>query len=150
VRGTYCIVAWLRGNEKISVGALGEFAFPAGTYVYVGSAARGIEQRVKRHKSSQKRLRWHIDYFLARADVVSTIAIPSDDRRMECAVVAALSKCQKEEVVPRKFGSSDCRCPSHLLYFGDTDPEDAMETIVFHLTTMPGVYASSESRDDHG
>lgn len=148
VRGTYCLIVWLSRAKKIRVGALGEFRFPAGTYVYVGSAANGIEQRVRRHMSPRKRLRWHIDYLLARAEVVSTIALPGDDRRMECAVARALLECQEEDVVPRKFGSSDCRCPSHLIYLGDTDPEDAMETFMFRLSTMPGVYLRQISRHD--
>lgn len=149
MRGVYCLVVWLNEAKRIKVGALGEFAFPAGTYVYVGSAAGGIEQRVRRHESSRKRLRWHIDYLLASAEIVSTIAIPSDDRSIECAVASALSKCQESDVVPRKFGSSDCSCQSHLVYFGDMDPEAAMETLIFHLSTMPGIYFSgTESNDE--
>lgn len=147
MRGTYCLVAWLNEAKKIKIGALGEFTFPAGVYVYVGSAASGIEQRVRRHESSRKRPRWHVDYFLADAEIVSTIAIPSDDRSMECTVAAALLKCQQADVVPRKFGSSDCDCQSHLIYFGDMDPEDAMETLIFRLSTMPGVYLSVAASD---
>lgn len=34
--------------------------------------------------------------------------------RRECTLAAALGELRDTQVVLRKFGSSDCRCPAHL------------------------------------
>ncbi len=91
-------------------GALGSCNFPAGHYVYTGSARRNLQARITRHLSTGKKLRWHIDYLLAHPDVeilrVETSAIP------ECRW-----NQQLEGRIPvAGFGASDCRngCGSHL------------------------------------
>ena len=53
----------------ITVGRLGKFQFPAGQYVYTGSAKRNLEARIRRHLSKHKKLRWHIDYLLTHRNV---------------------------------------------------------------------------------
>ena len=62
---TYQLAIRIGRPIRIRVGRLGEFEFPAGRYVYTGSARRGLEARVRRHLSRAKRLHWHIDYLLA-------------------------------------------------------------------------------------
>ena len=94
----------------ITVGRLGEFRFAAGDYVYSGSARRGIRARVNRHLRSEKKLRWHIDYLLAAAEVeITRVRISTLD---ECQLVADSGGT----VVVSGFGASDCRqgCGSHL------------------------------------
>ncbi|MFB6089230.1 MAG: DUF123 domain-containing protein, partial [Candidatus Aenigmatarchaeota archaeon] len=56
-------------NIDVRIGALGKIHFQIGKYIYVGSAQNGIEQRVERHKSSDKKLFWHIDYLLDNGPV---------------------------------------------------------------------------------
>ncbi len=114
-RGTYVLVIVLRRPIRVCVGALGRLFFKNGVYVYVGSAKRGLKPRIRRHLSKRKKLRWHIDWITSRRffevrEVWITGAVG-----VECDLAAELSK-QADGVVPR-FGSSDCGCRSHLLYF---------------------------------
>jgi|SRR5579875_3296417 len=114
--GSYQLVIKLAAKRRIEVGRLGGFVFPAGYYVYTGSAKRGLEARIARHLRRVKRLRWHIDYLLQYATVVDVIKYPYG---LECELNRLLSR-QGGEVVVKRFGSSDCGCPTHLLYTGRT------------------------------
>lgn len=104
----------LRRPQTITVGRLGEFHFPAGVYVYTGSAKRNIEARIARHCRRDKTLRWHVDYLLA-AEGVELFCIGRSARR-ECV----LNRKVGGEVLVPGFGASDCRkgCGSHLRYLG--------------------------------
>lgn len=107
----------LAADARIAVGRLGEFLFPAGRYVYTGSARRNLDARVRRHLSRDKKLRWHIDYLLAaeQAEVVG-VRLFEDG---ECAV----NRVTEGVVVAPGFGASDCRssCGSHLKYCGRSE-----------------------------
>ena len=52
---------------EILVGRLGALPVEPGFYVYVGSAfgPGGLERRVGRHATTEKKHRWHIDYLTA-------------------------------------------------------------------------------------
>ena len=118
-RGTYALVLSLESEAEIAVGKLGLFAFPVGYYIYVGSARGGISQRVQRHlrgvgEGSAKKLRWHIDYLLQRARVVEVWYAENSG---ECRWASAAKKMPQGQILIPGFGSSDCHCPSHLLYF---------------------------------
>lgn len=99
---------------RCAVGRLGELDFPAGRYVYSGSAKRGLDARIARHLRRQKRLRWHIDYLLD-APGVRVIGVVRS-RRGECA----LNRATRGRVLAAGFGASDCRagCGAHLKYLG--------------------------------
>ena len=140
MRGTYCLLILLPCASKIRVGALGTHGFPPGLYVYVGSALGGIERRVARHAKKGKKLHWHIDYLLRRGRIVSTIAVPSERRATECAVASALAAADGAKCVLPGFGSSDCRCMSHLLYFGDMDPDWVAETVAMRIAMLDTAY----------
>jgi Uri superfamily endonuclease len=91
---------------------LGEFDFPAGDYVYTGSAKRNFEARVARHLRREKTLRWHIDYLLDASGVSVTAVMRSTTG--ECSLNQATSG-----IIPVPgFGASDCTrgCGSHLKY----------------------------------
>jgi Uri superfamily endonuclease len=62
---SYQLVIEVPSAVRVQIGRLGEFEFPAGTYVYTGSARRNLEARLARPKRAEKQLRWHIDYLLA-------------------------------------------------------------------------------------
>jgi Uri superfamily endonuclease len=112
MRGIYVLVIEVTRPAETEVGKLGRVRFPPGTYAYVGSAMRGIEARVARHLWKGKRLRWHIDYLLSCPGIrVADIFVLETPERVECRVAGALAAgC---EGIPG-FGSSDCRCRSHL------------------------------------
>ncbi|MGE5465801.1 MAG: GIY-YIG nuclease family protein [Ignavibacteria bacterium] len=95
---------------RLQVGRLGRFDFPAGTYVYTGSAKRNLEARIARHLRREKTLRWHIDYLLA-APGVSVVEVQRS-RRHECR----WNRATRGEILAPGFGASDCAagCGSHL------------------------------------
>jgi len=103
----------LRRGRRITIGRLGRFGFPAGVYLYVGSAQRNLRARLRRHGRRAKPLRWHIDYLTAHARMLSYAVVPGS-KDGECQLAAELASLY-ERPVPR-FGASDCRCPGHLFY----------------------------------
>ncbi len=111
--GTYQLLIRLRRPAMITVGALGRFRFPAGWYVYTGSARNGLEQRIRRHLRRKKRKHWHIDYLLAAADGVEAFVLPGGPTS-ECELHGRL---RGGRVIVPGFGSSDCDCASHLAHF---------------------------------
>jgi len=115
--GVYALIITLSGHVEVR-GALSP-----GVYVYVGSALRRglLPKRVARHLATEKRLRWHVDYLLARPEAqVSAVVAAEAHTRAECTLVASLL-AEGFEPAARGFGSSDCRCPSHLLRSPDAD-----------------------------
>lgn len=111
---TYQLHIRLRRARTLQIGRLGRFDFPAGNYVYTGSAKRNIEARVRRHQAQSKKLRWHIDYLLADPDAEITGVELFD--QSECA----LNRRTKGSIPVARFGASDCRrgCGAHLKYLG--------------------------------
>ena len=69
MKGSYALVIRLNRTEQLTVGRLGEFDFPAGCYLYFGSALNGLESRVSRHLRRDKKLHWHVDYLTVVAVV---------------------------------------------------------------------------------
>ncbi len=100
---------------KISVGKLGNITFSKGFYLYIGSAKNGLNARLRRHLSRNKKLFWHIDYLLS-SDSVRIEDIWAGDRK-ECQTAREFLK-QGYNFINR-FGSSDCRCISHLFFIGN-------------------------------
>jgi Uri superfamily endonuclease len=107
---TYQLRIEVRKPLRLQVGRLGRFDFPAGIYIYTGSAKRNLEARIARHLRREKTLRWHIDYLLTAAGVSVTAVQRS--RRDECR----WNRATKGEIVVPGFGASDCAagCGSHL------------------------------------
>lgn len=107
----------LTADRMIAVGRLGEFLFPAGRYVYTGSARRNLDARVRRHLSRDKKQRWHVDYLLM-AELAEVVGVRLFEDG-ECAV----NQATEGVVVAPGFGASDCRsgCGSHLKYRGRSE-----------------------------
>lgn len=129
-------------RARVRVGALGPQEFAPGLYVYVGSALGGIEQRIARHTSRKKKMHWHIDFLLSKGQLLSTIAVPAERKQVECAVVRALAQIEGVTAPVPRFGSSDCGCHSHLLYFGDMDPEWVAENVAMRIAMLDSIYPS--------
>jgi Uri superfamily endonuclease len=111
---TYQLKIEIERPVTLRIGRLGEFLFPAGRYVYTGSARRNLEARIARHLRQEKTLRWHIDWLLS-ADAVSVAAVVRSGAE-ECV----LNQKARGVVLVPGFGASDCRsgCGSHLRYLG--------------------------------
>jgi len=59
--GLYHLILHLKRPERLRVGRLGLQEFPAGYYLYTGSARRGLASRLQRHLCKEKTSHWHID-----------------------------------------------------------------------------------------
>ena len=81
----------------------------------MGKATNGLKGRIERHLRKSKNLHWHIDYFLKKADIREVWVKP--DSFDECGTAKKIENQLVDSYVPlKKFGSSDCRCPGHLLF----------------------------------
>jgi len=133
--GTYSLLLNLPEDATIEVGALGELAFDAGSYVYTGSAfGPGGFTRIDRHREIATGGRdvrhWHVDYLLGhpKSSIEAVWISPGNDR--ECAIAAGLPG----EPIP-EFGASDCDCEAHLVA-GPTEesaPEDGLQAALASL-----------------
>jgi len=110
--GSYVLVIENDKDQNIQVGKLGKLFFKKGFYAYVGSALNGLEQRINRHKQSNKNMHWHIDYLLNKTKITN-VFIKESKIKEECEIAYIFK--EKLKSVP-KFGCSDCNCQSHLFY----------------------------------
>jgi len=116
-RGIYVLVISVNNDIRVNVGALGGVNFEKGLYAYVGSAQRSLERRIERHFRKTKRKFWHIDYLLDN-DAVKVLEVLHKEagKPDECKIAKKISK----KGIPMKgFGSSDCKCASHLFKLKD-------------------------------
>lgn len=125
--GTYLLALWLEAPQQVSIGRLGCFEFPAGWYLYVGSARGpgGLAARLARHQRRlgiQKRPHWHVD-FLREWATWGGAWRRTGAERLECAWAASICRLPDAAVVAPGFGASDCYCPAHLIHL-PTLPED--------------------------
>jgi len=116
--GTYALVLRDSGRLEMLVGRLGTLAVEPGFYVYVGSALGpgGLASRVGRHTRADKECRWHIDYLAAIA-TLDEAWYTVDQTHRECQWADAVRQIRGATVPLEGFGSSDCRCRAHLLFF---------------------------------
>jgi Uri superfamily endonuclease len=117
--------------QTVVVGALGALAFPAGWYLYLGSAhgPGGLAARLARHRRrGDKRFHWHIDYLRA---VTVLVQVWSDDgASQECRWAAAAAALPGANIVAPRFGASDCRCPAHLYHYARQPEADELEKLL--------------------
>lgn len=116
--GTYVLLLALPAPQRILVGRLGVLAFPSGWYAYAGSARGpgGLAARLRHHLRIARRPHWHVDYLRARsliADIWYSPSQHSDEHRW----TACLQAMAEMAPVAPGFGSSDCRCATHLVAF---------------------------------
>lgn len=112
-RGCYLVHLHLEEPTLVA----GRWDLPPAHYVYAGSARAGLAPRLARHRRGSARPHWHIDHLRRAARFVEALPIRSD-LDLECELARGLAGVASEAVPG--FGSSDCRCPSHLFRF----PED--------------------------
>lgn len=139
MKGVYLLVIELPEEQDITVGSLGVIHFSGRYFAYVGSALGGFKSRLNRHLRKDKQPKWHIDYLLQKA-ALNSIIICETEERVECAIANALSR--RFRSVPR-FGSSDCRCPSHL-FFASEEMESQLTHALSSLGLKPRLFNSRE------
>ena len=123
-RGTYVLFLTFYSPFSSEVGSLGRLDLPSGESCYVGSAMGGLDHRLDRHLSKEKRICWHIDRLTVRADRMEAYeSYPDPIPECDLAHIAEGSGC-----VPmhKGFGCSDCRCDTHLFL---VDPDSKTELI---------------------
>ena len=115
--GNYVLILESADRKIISVGKLGKLELQPGFYLYAGSARGpgGLQGRLKRHLRVTKDPHWHIDYLRQRSKILE-IWISQDSRQLEHRSVGVLSEIKGFSEPLPGFGSSDCRCFSHLFY----------------------------------
>lgn len=121
--GSYVLVLRLADAVWLTVGKLGVFEFQPGRYLYCGSALGGLRARVGRHLRADKKAHWHIDYLnssVAGASVEAVWWLEGRSKR-ECEWATAFGALPGASWPVAGFGSSDCRCDSHLVYLGGQD-----------------------------
>jgi sugar fermentation stimulation protein A len=114
-RGSYFLVLELKRDRSLSVGGLGRVRFRKGFYVYVGSAMKNLSKRMERHRRLLKKQFWHIDFLRPAARFHAALAVRSSSR-LECDLARAVADLSEWDIPG--FGSSDCRCASHLFAVG--------------------------------
>jgi Uri superfamily endonuclease len=115
-KGIYQLLIYLPENVSIAIGKKGEWRFPKGYYIYTGSARNGLEKRVERHLQKDKKHFWHIDYLLDFASI-KKVYFFTNSKLEECALNVKMLKEPEAKIIMPKFGSSDCGCPAHLVFF---------------------------------
>lgn len=111
-RGSYLLILKLKQTRTLVFGREeNRQSFPAGYYVYAGSAMKNMTQRLERHRRLRKNKFWHIDYLREAAELQAVLPIRSSED-LECAIAERL-RVIAEWAIPA-FGASDCDCPGHL------------------------------------
>jgi Uri superfamily endonuclease len=116
--GSYLLVLTLTAEKDIKVGSLGLLKFPSGWYAYAGSAfgPGGLSARLGRHLEPVCKRHWHIDFLRTEALVAEAwVAVGPPNREHLWACLLTQRPWNGQGV--SGFGSSDCRCPSHLVHF---------------------------------
>ena len=154
--GCYSLIIDLKREKTLRVGKLGEAVFPAGTYVYTGSAMKGLEARLRRHCARSKKINWHIDHLLTLPDAqIQRIILYPAAPGQECRQNKRIASRTGAVVILKNFGASDCKsgCASHLLFFAKdflakfpardgVHPELVKKRTMFVLgRSLPGVAA---------
>ena len=116
--GTYALILVSATRHIVQIGKLGRLTLRPGFYVYVGSAfgPGGLKARVSHHARTAHRPHWHVDYVRGRARLDEVwYTYDAVSREHQWADVFARTR---GTLIPLQgFGSSDCRCASHLFFF---------------------------------
>ena len=124
--GTYALIFSAYQKSHLKIGKLGTLHLKPGFYIYVGSAfgPGGLKARIAHHRRKASRPHWHIDYLGSFLQLIE-IWYTYDPTHREHQWAKTLSGTRGATIPIIGFGSSDCRCNSHLFYF---DSRPAIKT----------------------
>ena len=116
--GTYALILSTSRKGQIAIGRIGTLLLQPGFYVYVGSAfgPGGLKARIRHHCRKATRPHWHIDY-LASELALKEIWYTCDPVHREHQWATIFLNTRGGSVPLAGFGSSDCRCNTHLFFF---------------------------------
>ncbi len=146
--GIYTLIFGIKERKTVRTGGLGLSTYRPAWYAYIGSALGGLSARIGHHLKPHGAPHWHIDYLLPHGKVIAIVATRTREH-LECRLAASLA--QRFPRVPH-FGSSDCRCPGHLLYAGAWKPlADAVEEAIRGAGCLPmAVFIQPEEKGGSG
>jgi len=134
--GSYALRLLLRDPVCLRIGRLGQFSFPAGDYLYLGSAhgPGGLRARLRHHTRVMEHPHWHLDW-LRPHGVLAGGWFSTAPGVIECDWSQALLQLPGAALPAPGFGSSDCRagCAAHLVAFPCGMDERLMEARLDHL-----------------
>lgn len=116
--GVYLLGLKIEKDVDLQIGALGQVSIRSGYYVYSGSAKMCLKKRIERHGRKKKKVFWHIDYLTSKFRPYFHLPVRID-KPYECYIARRLA-AMCDWIIPN-FGSSDCKCLSHLFGF-EKDP----------------------------
>ena len=117
MKAIYVLIIQVENTISLKIGSLGTKVFNKGLFAYVGSAQSNFYKRINRHKCQKKKIFWHIDYLLTnKKTILIKIFFKLAKKTEECKLAQLISK--KGKSIPN-FGSSDCKCKSHLFKIKD-------------------------------
>lgn len=116
--GIYILEVYSNKSFRIKHPKFEKISLQRGYYYYIGSAQKNFSKRILRHLSSEKKLRWHIDYLLnVESCKIKNVFGLEGIKDLECELVDRLSSSLDNLESIKGFGNSDCnRCESHLIY----------------------------------
>ena len=116
--GTYALILTSSFEKSINIGKLGTLFLESGFYVYIGSAfgPGGLKARIRHHMSHSSRPHWHLDY-LSPSLKLCEIWYTHDQIRREHQWAEVHGQTRGAHMPLPGFGSSDCRCQSHLYFY---------------------------------
>lgn len=124
-KGTYVLFLRFDAPVGTEVGSLGRIDLKAGTYCYVGSAMNGLDQRVSRHLSHEKKKRWHIDFLTTVCNEMDAYEHEGDEPT-ECDLANLILSSGGISAV-KGFGCSDCSCQTHLFRVDEKTVKTVLE-----------------------
>lgn len=116
-KGSYLLLFENTAHQQIKIGKKLRMNAPPGFFVYAGSALApgGLAARLGHHCRPSPNPRWHVDYLKSRVHL-SEVWYLRDGRRLECELAKALMRFPEARITCPGFGSSDCKCETHLVY----------------------------------
>ncbi|PIP37817.1 MAG: hypothetical protein COX19_15665 [Desulfobacterales bacterium CG23_combo_of_CG06-09_8_20_14_all_51_8] len=114
--GTYALILQSYSEARIQIGQRHQMDLKLGYYIYVGSALGpgGLKARLSRHFRKSKPHHWHIDYLREFVNPME-VWYSFSPERFEHRWAQALFEMNGLHHI-QGFGSTDCKCFSHLFW----------------------------------
>jgi len=143
-RGTYILVLRACSHRSVRIGRLGTMVLEPGYYLYIGSAfgPGGLAARIRHHQRRTRRPHWHVDY-LRRHTRLETVWC-GHGQRCEHEWAAAVAALPGASAALAGFGSSDCRCETHLYRFAAVPSMPVSAAIPYRIGRDPGWHEPCE------
>ncbi len=115
--GAYVLWIYLAEEVDLQIGKQRKTGLRPGIYTYTGRASKNLRARLRRHLSSEKKIRWHVDKLLAKNVRIFQIWVYANRPEWECQINQILESLSDVQVPIPGFGASDCQngCRAHLL-----------------------------------